>query len=322
MQTQPSKTTNGNTAAPVHEKRMTLAAVTKGRQADDPVRLLVYGVEGVGKSTLAAGAPNPIFLDKERGTRLLDVARFPDPETWQDVRDAVTALINEQHDYRTFAVDTLDWVEPLIWKHLCQRENVNSIEEVGGGFQKGYIAAADEFRILLSLLERLIREKQMNVILLAHSHVKNFKNPEGPDFDRYLLKLNDKIAGVAKEWSEAVLFANYETVAKEEKRKRAKGISTGARFLYCNRTAAYDAKNRFSLPDSLPLGWEELWGAIEIGAPADAAVLMASIEEGLKHATPDIATRVRTAIAKNPTSAAWLAQIEDHLIATLAGKGQ
>ena len=80
--------------------RMTLAAVKKGR-IKQPLRVIVYGQEGVGKSTFAACAPSPIFLCAESGTNHLDIARFPAPEQWSDVFDAVDLLTRQEHDYKT-----------------------------------------------------------------------------------------------------------------------------------------------------------------------------------------------------------------------------
>ena len=107
------RTTNGSAPS-----RMTLSAVTRGRVAA-PLRVLCYGVEGVGKSTLGASAPAPIFLGAEDGSALLDVARFPQPRAWTDVLEAVRVLIHEEHDYRTLVIDSLDWIEPLVWAAVC-----------------------------------------------------------------------------------------------------------------------------------------------------------------------------------------------------------
>lgn len=300
---------------------MTLASVRKGKIADAPVRILVYGVEGIGKSTLAAGAPNPIFLCPEDGTAHLDVARLPQPRDWQDIDDAVSVLISEPHDYQTFVVDTLDWIEPLIWKDVCEHGKVDNIEDFGYG--KGYTKALDRWRKFLSLLERLNRERKMHVLLLAHSQVKLWKNPEGEDFDRYTLKLHDKSAGILKEWCDAVLFANYETFAdKDTRTKRVKGISTGARLLYTGRTAAFDAKNRCSLPAELPLDWGELWGAIQSGQPAAPDALRAAIEQKLGLlGREELTTNVHERIAADPENATLLSQIDNWLAGKLLQKG-
>jgi len=298
---------------------MSLRAVTKGKVIQ-PKRVVLYGVEGIGKSTFAANAPKPIFLGAEDGTGHLDVERFPMPETWADVLDAVRTLANEQHDYKTFAVDTLDWLEPLLWAHICKRDNEKSIESYGYG--KGYVAALDEWRVFLSGLERMSKARGMHVILLAHSWIRPFKNPEGEDFDRYELKLNAKAAGLIKEWAGAVLFANYETFAnKDEKTKRVKGVSTGARLVYTTRTAAYDAKNRDDLPESLPLGWADFAGACEEHSPAAASALKSEIERKAKAISGTTEKQALESMSRCGEDASKLAKLNDWLNAKLTING-
>mgnify|MGYP001565511533 CR=1 FL=1 len=248
--------------------RMKLAAIRTGR-IERPHRIVLSGVEGIGKSTFAAGAPAPIFLDAEDGTGHLDVARFPRPESWADVGAAIDELGREKHAFKTLVIDTVDHIEPLLWRFICDRDKQPSIE--GYGYGKGYVAALDEWRLFLARIERLQTATAMHVVLLAHTMIRTWKNPEGADFDRYQLKLNEKAGGLLKEWSEDVLFANYEQFAnRDAQTKRVKGVSTGARLIYTTRTATYDAKNRQNLPESLPLGWEEFANAVAAGASPEA----------------------------------------------------
>lgn len=261
------------TAAPKptpQPSRMTLAGIIKGKQ-QAAWRILLYGVEGIGKSTLAAATPAPIFLGAEDGTAHLDIERLPAPEGWADVKAAVELLTREPHQYKTLVVDTVDWAEPMLWAFICARDKMKDIEEYG--FGKGYTAALDEWRVLLASLERLREARKMNVLFLGHCHAKTFKNPLGDDFDRYELKLHLKAGGLLKEWCDAVLFANHETFAKTDARtKKVKGVSTGARWLYTERTAGYDAKNRFGFPEMLPLSWPDIEAAMA-GPVADPALL-------------------------------------------------
>jgi len=268
------------TAPPPRTNRMTLASVVRGKQAA-PYRILIHGVDGVGKSTFGADAPAPIFLGAESGTNHLDVARFPMPEGWLDVLDAVQALTTDAGGFKTLVVDSVDWIEPLIWAHVCETANVTGIEDVGGGFGKGYTAALDAWRQFLAALERLQRAQGINVILIAHSLIKPFRNPEGEDFERYVLKLNEKAAGLLREWSEGVFFANYRTFAVAQKGKRTRGVSDGARMLYTQRTATHDAKDRYGLPTSLALSWEEFDKAAVRGEPASAAELVEAIKANI-----------------------------------------
>lgn len=291
--------------------RMTLASVARGKIQSAP-RALCYGPEGIGKSTFGAGAPSPIFLGAEDGTGQLDVSRFPQPETWDDILSAIAVLEREPHEYKTLVIDTLDWVEPIIWAHCCERDKEKTIESYGYG--KGYQVAVDEWRRLLSALERLRSVRRMGVVLLAHSQIRTFKNPEGEDFDRYELKLHAKAGGICKEWVDAVLFANFETFAqKNEKTKRVKGISTGARLLYTARTAAYDAKNRYSLPESMSLSWDEFAAGVAAGQVAPVEALKAEAERKIGEVAPAVAEKARGALERAGDDAGKLAQLNNWL---------
>lgn len=292
--------------------RMTLASVARGKIQAAP-RVLCYGPEGIGKSTLGAGAPGAIFLGAEDGTGQLDVARFPRPENWDDILGAIAVLEREPHDYKTLVIDTLDWVEPIIWAHVCERDKEKTIESYGYG--RGYQVAIDEWRKLLAALERLRSSRKMTVVLLAHSQIRTFKNPEGEDFDRYELKLHAKAGGLCKEWVDAVLFANFETFAqKNEKTKRVKGISTGARLLYTARSAAYDAKNRYSLPDAMPLSWDDFAAGVAAGQVATPEALRAEAERKIGElGESPAAEKARGALERAGDDASKLAQLNNWL---------
>lgn len=286
----------------------------RSKNPDAPLRILVYGVEGVGKSTLGADAPSPVFLAAEDGLAQLDVAKFPDPKTWEDALAHITSLSVEPHDFKTLVVDTVDWLEPLLWQSLCLRGQCPSIEEYGGGYGKGYTAAVDEWRKFLSLLERA-RAKGMHIVLLAHSQRKTEKNPEGADYDRYKLKINERAAGVLKEWVDCTLFARHEAFAVKEGKKAAKGVSSGARIMSTQWNAAYDAKNRYSLPEKLPLNWTDLWNAIKGARPVSA--IREEIESKLTELNdPELTKQVHEYI-KNPAN---LAKANDRLNAKLEEK--
>jgi hypothetical protein len=243
-------------AAAQQPSRMTLGAITRGR-VQAPLRVLCYGVEGVGKSTLGADSPTPVFLGAEDGTAHLDVSRLPQPETWRDVLDAVALLTRETHDFKTLVIDSLDWVEPLIHRFVCDEAKVKSMEDVSYG--KLYVAALEQWRLLINALDRLRTAKRMHVVMVAHALVKGFKNPEGPDYERYQLKIHDKAAALLREWVDELLFARFETFSLKGKGEmRAKGVSTGARVVQTTRAAAYDAKTRHGLRDGMPLSWAEI----------------------------------------------------------------
>jgi hypothetical protein len=227
-------------------------------------------------------------------------------------------------------IDTLDWLEPLCWSHVVGtgRRNrdgtlIETIEDIPYG--RGYSAALDEWRLLCSLLDTLRARRSMQILLIAHAWIKTFRNPEGDDFDRFEIKLHAKAQGLLREWCDAVLFAMHETFTHKSGKgteARAKGISTGARILRTQRTAAYDAKNRYNLPDSLPLDWQSLTDAIADGQPATPAALETRIAAMLAGADPDLVERVRRAVLAAAGNAITLARIENKLSAQLSIQGK
>lgn len=301
--------------------RMTLAAVTSGKQKR-PRRVVIYGPDGVGKTTFGANAPKPIFLGAEEGTETMDVPRFPQPHTWLDVLEAVRELTEGKHEFETLVGDSLDWMEPLIWRLICQSNGVATIEDVGGGYGKGYSAALDHWRVFIRALERLQRERRMNVVLLGHSLIKAFKNPQGADFDRYIMQLNEKAAGLLRQWANGVYFANYETFAVEDKSKRTRGVSSGARLLYTQRTAAYDAKDRYGLPPSLALSWGEFERLAKLGQPMTTEEFVTAIKHHAAIASGDIQETALKAIERAAGDAGKLAELHNWVLAKLAVAAQ
>lgn len=293
--------------------RMTLANVVKGPIAA-PLRTVLYGPEGIGKSTFAAGSPRPIFLCAEDGANELDVARLK-PQSWDELFEAVAMLTAEPHDYATLVIDTLDWAEQLCWQHVCRREHKDSIEAFGYG--RGYVVAHEEFRRLAAAVDRLREKRGTQAVCLAHSWIKSFRNPEGEDFDRYEMKLQRLVAPLWKEWADAVLFANHETFTRTNDAKRTTGVSTGARYIYTERTAAWDAKNRYNLPPALPLYWEDFAQAIADGQPDSPASLRGKIDALVAQADPELGALVVATMAKAGEDAAMLAKILSRLQARI-----
>ena len=310
--------------------RMTLGSIQR-QIGPRPDRILLVGTEGVGKTTFAADAPTPIFLCAEDGLPpvLGEVPRFPEPKSFTDVLDALRTLLHEEHDYRTVVVDTLDWLEPLIWRELCTRNGwtdgsgTTDIEKPGYG--KGYVAATEEWRKLLAALDVLRARKGMEVVLLAHATIKTFQNPAGNDFSRYECKLHKGAAALVKEWADVNLFAIHEEFVREQNgRPTRKGVSTGRRVIHTERTSAWDAKNRYALPSELPLNYADYAAARAACRPADPAELMS---EGLELVAelaldPDTTTKTKAWLETargNGVSA--LARAVDRLRSKVAEKG-
>lgn len=233
-----------------------LASVSKGPKAR-PHFIALYGPGGVGKSTLGASAPSAIFLGTDDGTDHMDVARIPAPKTWADVKAAVSALTFEEHDFKSLVIDTVNGLEPLVHAHICREANVKSIEDVDGGFGKGYVRAEEEWIEFFRSLKRL-REK-MNVIILGHAKIKPTDDIyQGERYDRYILKMHERAADIVLESVDCMFFANYEQVASKEKgAKKAKMRGEGRRRMFTEQRPAFVAKNRFDLPFEMDLSWEE-----------------------------------------------------------------
>lgn len=301
-------------AAPaVAKSRMTLDALRRG-QRPAPDRILLVGTEGVGKSTFAASAPNPIFIAAEDGVRHLDVASFPEPQSFGDVLAAVATLRNDPHEFRTLVIDTVDWVEPLVWADACRRnkwfddEGNPDIEKPGYG--KGYNAAVDDWRRLVVALDGLRSARGMEIILLAHASIKTFSNPSGPDYSRYECKLAKAAAALLREWCDANLFAVHEDFVTEAKgATKSKGFSSGRRVLKTERCAAWDAKNRHGLPEELPLDYaayaaarDEKTPIVALRREAESLIAAAAWDEARKKqaldrvAAIDDTNRMRAAI--------------------------
>ena len=235
-----------------------LSSVRKGR-VEAPPRMTFAGLPGVGKSTLASHAPSPIFLPVEEGSDQLDVARLPRPASWTEAVDFVRALSVEAHEYKTFVIDTLDALEALATRHVCERAKKETLADFDWG--KGNIALSDQWRILIHGLEAL-RAKGMGIILLAHVHVKAHNDPQLGPYDRYTPKLAERVWALTNEWSDLVAFLQFETALYEKKGERSRGMVTGNRVMRTVRGTGYDAKNRYSLPATLPLDWGALSDAI------------------------------------------------------------
>lgn len=287
-------------AKPLPPKRKSaLESVITGT-IEAPPRIMVFGTPGVGKSTLACSAPGAIVVQGEEGTKRIKTSRFPKPGAWPEVlSEQIQSLIDDPHDYRTLVVDTLDGLEALVFADVCREsKNCDSIDVACGGYGKGYNRAVDKWREMLSKLERLQAHRGMAVVLTAHSVVKTFHNPEAADYDRYIPKMNEKAWGVFYEWCDAVLFAQYEThaIGGAKLDDKAKAISTGVRVLRTTRKAAWEAKNRYGFPETIPLPLENGWSVIAQYLEAPKR-LRAEIEALIAKADVALATSVRDWLA-------------------------
>ena len=243
-----------------------ISSITKGREAQPP-RIMIYGSEGVGKSTFAALAPNPVFVQTEDGLSEIDCSKFPLAKSFDDVVLQLQAVRDEQHDYGTVVIDSLDWLERLVWDRVCADYGVKSIEKADGGYGKGYVHALTYWRQIVSLLNDIRARKGMAVILIAHAAVERFEDPEHAAYDRYTPRLHKKACSIVCEWVDAVLFASRRMRVDSTTGKAAPvGADGGERILRTNGSPACIAKNRFGLPTELPLSWSAFVEALKPGA--------------------------------------------------------
>ena len=240
-----------------------------------PQKAVVYGPEGVGKSTLAGRLPDPVFLDTEGGTHHLDVVRLDAASTWDEISSAVTQLAKSDHPFKTLVIDTADWLEKRLVEHLCRKSNKDSIEDFGYG--KGWVILAEEFARFLHSLDALL-DRGMHVVFLAHATVRKFEAPDqAGSYDRFELKLSKQVAPLLKEWADVVLFGNYVTKIAEKDNGKLRGVGGKERVLFATHSAAYDAKNRHGLPEKLPFAVEAL--APVFGAAAEFKGSVAAMPE-------------------------------------------
>lgn len=233
-----------------------------------PPRVVIYGTEGVGKTTFAASAPKPIFLPTENGLDAIKTDAFPLLKSWPEVMDAMNALIAEEHEYETVVLDSVDWLEHLILQQVARDHGLEAYDVNAKplAYGRGARAGADYLRFLLDGLDILRDEKGMGVIILAHSQVKRYDDPTTDAYDRYQLDLNKELASVLTEWCDILGFANFRVSVKEEAvgigAKKRRGLGSGERLLYTQEVPAFKAKSRWSIPAQMPFDYETFAAAL------------------------------------------------------------
>ncbi|AQZ46061.1 ATP-binding protein [Paenibacillus larvae] len=237
-------------------------------------KVVLYGPEGIGKSSLAAQFPNPIFIDTEGSTTEMDVQRLKKPTSWEILRQQVEWVKQQAGRFGTLVIDTIDWAEMQCVESVCARHGKKGIEDFGYG--NGYVYTKEEFGRFLNLLSDVI-EAGIHVVLVAHAQIVKFEQPdEMGAYDRYQLKLGKKTssqtAPLVKEWADMVLFINYKTfsVATDDKGRKHKGQG-GVRTVYATHHPAWDAKNRHGLPDEFPLDYAQIAHIFNGSAKAQVA---------------------------------------------------
>ena len=218
-------------------------------------KTVIYGTEGVGKSTLASQFPGPLFIDVEGGTSQMDVRRIETPKSWPELVDIVNEVARTPGICQTLILDTADWAEQMLIQHICKKYNQKSIESFGYG--KGYTYLAEEWMHLMKAFDA-VKDAGMHVTVIAHARQRKIELPDQAGaFDHWEMKLSRQVAPLLKEWSDLLLFLNYKTfvVTTDSNSKKAQG---GKRVMYTSHNPVYDAKNRHGLPDEMDLNFAGL----------------------------------------------------------------
>ena len=238
-----------------------------------PRRILFYGLAGVGKSSWAAQAPGAIFLNIEDGLADIDCVSTDPLRSFDEVIEAINWLTTEEHSYRTVVVDTLDWLEKLIFKEIAMKAGKDSIGDIE--FNKGYDRAEPKWRMFLDFLDGLRATRKMSIILLAHSRVQKFADPIVGSYDRHVpdLYVNNRGEGpinTIMEWCDEILFASFKTFTTTEGKgfnERKIAVGGKERYLRTSESASCLAKNRLGLPDEMPLDFAAYAAAVREKMP-------------------------------------------------------
>jgi hypothetical protein len=243
-------------------------------RANEPPRMLLYGPEKIGKSTFAASAPNPVFIQTEDGLGQIGATRFPLARSLEVVLEQLNKVRTAAHDFATLCIDSLDWLEKAIWAKVCRDSQVKSIEKAAGGYGKGYTEAASiMFGLLTGHLDAIRAERGMAIILIAHSKVEKVDEPGIQTYGRSVPDVHKSMASIVSEWADVIGFAHKKVIAAEDKSNEKRFIVSGLgkdggdRVLRMVGTPSYLAGNRYKITTDLPLFWDAFIAALDAAEP-------------------------------------------------------
>lgn len=260
---------------------MALSLASIAKTTTKPPIMVLHGNPGIGKSTFGANAASPIFIPTEDGQGSLGVDAFPLISSWDQMLEAITALYTEQHQFQTVVVDSLSALELLIHARVAKDNNKTSVDEIPYG--KGHALAIEYWQQFLDGITALRNDKGMTPIMIAHSEVQRFDAPDVDSYDRYSLSLNKRVSALLYERADIIAFCTWRTIVKKEdvgfNKTLSKGIGTGERLMHLVEKPAYLAKNRYALPETLPLDWAAFNNAL--------STAMGNNQKGKKPATQE-----------------------------------
>lgn len=258
-----------------------MSLITRKSNPNKPPVVMIYGREGTGKSTLGARAPNPIFVSPEGGSDRLSTAEgnpvdeMPNVSNWQSARGAIKSILKEDHSFKTLVLDSADWLEKLCHAEIIGNSG-KSITTVNGGYGAGYRQAEQMHREIIADLSEIREKRNMNIVICAHAHVKQAKDPEMlHDYDTYEIKCHEFVSALWREWVEGLFFVRFETFTKvSDDTEKARALGTDKRILYTVQRPSFQAKNRFNMPPDMEFTldfWNEFMKYASKGAQAETA---------------------------------------------------
>lgn len=273
-----------------------------------PRKLLLYAPHGVGKSSFAANAPNPLFLDIEQGTHDLDVARWDESITsFAQFKYILDWVHSTDHGFSTLVIDTIDWLEKLIFAEIANAASVQAVADID--FGKGFPRAIPRWEAVLNKLDAIKRDRRMGIILLGHARVEKVSNPEGTQFDRYAPDLwtnarNEGVGNMVQEWCDEVFFARKKRFIRTEGKgfnEHGVAVGTEEREILTSDSAWASAKNRLSMPAIIPMPQDNPWGVYRQYIAANRPTVSEQVTKPVTPSSTSIAGLVVDGSSKPPS---------------------
>lgn len=242
--------------------------------ASKPPRIVIHGPPGLGKTTLANEFPEAVFVQTEEGENAgMNINTFGLLTTFEEVMEALTSLDSDEHEFKTVVLDSLDKLEPLVWKFTCKENSWDSVESPGYG--KGYVAADEWWRELVGALNVLRNKRSMNIVLIAHSTVDRFDDPRTASYSKFEIRLHKRAKAIIEDEVDLIAFLNQEATVKEEdagfNKKRTHAEGGNQRWIYVEQKPSMNAKNRYNMPPKLLFKKGEGYAALAKYFPGEKA---------------------------------------------------